>query len=348
MRSKSKRDGIAAICVVFSIAVLAGCQTTRRATAVKNADNQTMDVHVSADPRSLMGSDSTAKTFSDISKQKPGSSVASLQVHAELALIGQMPRAAADHARAILRQDPKNLRAMKTLIKVALVENKPHEAKELCENALAQASQDAEIFSLQGLAQYQLNFPLYAKALWQKAVALDPLYIPALMNLGALYFQFGHTAKAGSYFDKVVAIAPHHLDAQVGRALVISGTGQPERAVANLEEILEKNGDSLLVLENLAVLSRDGLKDYKKSMKFVERTLALKQTDRRSLEWAVGMKQELNKLLATQSKQLSDESLREMASTNTPTSGLQAEQQQVVDSQSSLPNDLLKMEENLK
>lgn len=254
---------------------------------------------------------------------------------------------AATQAKSILSTDLRNLPAMKILIKEALLEKKPHEAIELCENALLIATQDADLYSLQALAQYQLNYPLYAKALWQKALNLDPLHVASLMNLGLLLFQNGHTEKAGAHFDKILAIAPDHLNALTGRALVMSAQGQSERAISMLEEVLRKKGDNALLLENLALISRDRLKDYKLALKYTERLLALKQTDRRTLETAVSLKQDIKRMIAAQNKTLSDESLREMASASPSQSATRAEQE-APQAQQLMSNDLMKMEDFLK
>jgi tetratricopeptide (TPR) repeat protein len=289
--------------------------------AIKSADSSSMIVQVSDDKRSLMWSGQSGakdKSLKDprVPARGTDNSIASLQMHAELALVGNSPKAASENARSILRADFKNVRALKTLIKAALLERNHFEAQTLSESALVLAPQDAEIYSLQGLVQLQLNRPLYAKALWKKSLAIDPLHIPTLMNMGVLMFQHGHMASAGAHFEKVLAVVPQHLDAQVGKALVLSAQGNADSAVVLLESILKKTGENALILENLALISRDRLKDYPRANAYVERTLALGKSDRRVFETAVGMKQELRRLMSSPSKPLNDESLRELAASD--------------------------------
>jgi tetratricopeptide (TPR) repeat protein len=328
------------------------CQTTRRPMAIKSADSSSMTVQVSDDKRSLLWSgQSSAKDVSlkAARAQQKGSenSIASLQMHAELALVGNLPKAASENARSILRADFKNVRALKTLIKAALLEKNYFEAQTLSETAVQLAPQDAEIYSLQGLVQLQLNRPLYARALWKEALAIDPLHIPTLMNMGVMMFQNGHTAIAGAHFDKVLAVVPQHLDAQVGKALVLSAQGNAESAVMQLEGILKKTGENALLLENLALISRDRLKDYPKANAYVERTLALGKSDRRVFETAVGMKQELRRLMSSQNKPLNDESLRELAASGTEQAVSRGEST-VRDNSVPSSTDLSAMEESLK
>lgn len=318
MRKISKTISFVKILLITTPILTAACQTTRLPTAVRSADNSMLLVQVSEDPRSLMWQDGqsekTKPTNASEKNVTATSDSASLQMRAELLLLGRQTASAAEQARTILRRDLRNTRALKTLIKSALMENKLHEASTLAATAMGLAPQDAELYSLEGLTQFRLNHPLYAKALWNKALSLDPLHIPTLMNMGVLLFEHGHTKKAGAHFDRVLAIQPNHLDASVGRALVLSAEGQPEQAVVELEGLMKKTGDNSLILENLAYISRDRLKDYKRAGKYVERTLALKKVDRRSLETAVGLKQELRRLMAAQNTRMSDENLRELAS----------------------------------
>ncbi|NBO38060.1 hypothetical protein EBU99_05710 [bacterium] len=333
------------ITVSACLLTLFGCQTTRLPSAQKSADNTSLLVQVSADQRSLMWTESQSKNIESlVADKRTSTNIAALQMNAELALLGHLTRPAIENAQAILRSDLRQVKAIKTLVKAALIEHKPHEALALCESALAHSPQDAELYSLQGLIQYQLENPLYAKALWNKALSIDPMHIPTLMNVGVLLFQNGHISKAGGHFDRVLAIQPNHLDAQVGRALVMSAQGQAQDAVELLEAVMKKTGDNALILENLAYISRDRLKDLKRASSYVERSLALGKSDRKSLEAAVGMRQELRRMMAAQERRMSDENLRDMAAQSA--NAAVGEQSSV--NSNSASQDLLKMEESIK
>jgi tetratricopeptide (TPR) repeat protein len=351
MRTQNKVPFRLKVAMLTGALVAVGCQTTRLPTAIRSADNSSLLVQVSEDSSSLMWNEGRPKDIEKLSRSagdsKNGHDQNSLQTRAELLLVGHMTRDAAEQARVILKRDLRNVRALKTLIKAALIERRPHEALVLVGNASNLSASDAELFSFEGLAQFQLNNPLYAKALWNKALSLDPNHIPTLMNTGVLLFQNGHSKKAGALFDRVLTIQPQHLDAQVGRALVMSSEGQSEEAVASLDEILKRSGENALVLENLANISRDRLKDYKRAARYVDRTLAMGKVDRRTIETAVGMKQELRRLMATQEKNLSDENLREMASRSPQSNGGTAGEMASTEA-NSMTSDLQKMEDSIK
>lgn len=352
MRMKNKIDASKVLLLSLSLSAAAACQTTRLPTALKNSDHSAMTVQVSDDQRSLMWNNSSAKADSGFSKnsasQRAAADAATLQAHAEMALLGRMTRTAVDNAKSILGTDIRNVRAMKTLIKAALMERKSHEAITLSQTAQSLSPQDPDLFALEGMAQHQLGHVIYAKALWNKTLSLDPLHIPTLMNLGVMLFQNGHINRAGAQFDKVISIVPQHLDAQVGKALVMSAQGQATEAVVELEGILKKTGDNSLVLENLALICRDRLKDYKKAARYVDRALALGKSDRRSTEMAINMKQDLRRLLASQEKQYSDESLREMAAQSAQQSAAAGEAPAANANSQDASSELFRMEESIK
>ncbi|NBW82575.1 hypothetical protein EBR21_12550 [bacterium] len=351
MRTQNRLSSRFTFALLTSALLAVGCQTTRLPTAIRSADNSSLLVQVSEDSSSLMWNEGRPKNIEKLSTSlgdaRNAQDADSLQTRAELLLVGHMTRDAAEQARTILKRDLRNVRALKTLIKAALIERRPHEALVLVGNAASLSASDAELFSFEGLAQFQLNNTLYAKALWNKVLSLDPNHIPTLMNMAVLLFQNGHSKKAGALFDRVLTIQPQHLDAQVGRALVLSSEGQAEEAVASLDEILKRSGDNALVLENLANISRDRLKDYKRAARYVDRTLAMGKVDRRTIETAIGMKQELRKLIAAQEKNLSDENLRELAS-RSPQSNASPAGEMASSETNSVTSDLQKMEDSIK
>lgn len=351
MRHKTGIIRFTLLSLLAASSFLVGCQTTRLPTAVRNADNSALLVQVSEDPTSLIWNGNQRGNKDSLNKMSRSSPSVTdptvLQMRAELLLVGRMSRAAAENARLILRRDIRNVRALKTLVKSALIEKKAHEALALCSTAAEYSPQDAELVSLEGLAQHQLENLVFAKILWSRALTLDPSHIPTLMNLGVFLFQNGHVKKAGAHFDRVLAIQPEHLDALVGRALVLSAEGRGEDAVAGLEAVLKRTGENAFVLGNLALISRDRLKDYKRAAGFVERTLALQGTDRRSLEAALSMKQELRRLMLAQDKQISDENIRSMAE-SVPSSAGASEGDSVSVGSDPAQSEIQKLEESIK
>ena len=336
--------------LIISAFATTGCQTTHAPAVVRSADNKHVEVQISLNRQSLMWDQSlgaeVSKKSSQLSKEKR-SDLNSIRFLGEAALLERNTLGAKEQAKLLLNRDIKNDSAMKLQVKAALIEKKPHAALLLSDNALDISPQDAEIYSLKGLAHSQLGNSIIAKAMWTKALTLDPLNISALMNLGVLFFNSGHVNKAGANFDKVLALVPKHKDALLGKALVHSAQGEAHHALVTLETLSKSFAENPVVLENMANIAKEHLRDYRLAMKYVEKILALKQTDRNSLESAVALKQELKRRLAADEAKMSDESLREMAEVNSSQSALASGQAL---SQMSLDDatELTRLEESVK
>lgn len=336
--------------LLLSTIASTACQTTHAPAVMRSADNKNVEVQISLNKQSLMWDQSlgaeVSKKTQQISKEQR-TDLNSILFLGEAALLERDSRQANEQAKLILNRDVKNSSAIKIQVKAALIDNKPHAALLLCDNALDITPQDAEIYTLKGLAHAQLGHPLIAKAMWNKALSLDPLNIAALMNLGVLLFNSGHVNKAGANFDKVLAIVPHHKDALMGKALVHSSQGEAQRAIQILEEVHKSSAQNPIVLENMAKIAKEHLQDYPLALKYVEKILALKRNDRKSLETAVTLKQDLKRRLVAQETQLSDESLREMAEVSatqsTVASGHALNQSNTDDS-----NEISRLEESIK
>jgi tetratricopeptide (TPR) repeat protein len=167
------------------------------------------------------------------------------------------------------------------------------------------------------------------------------------MNMGVFLFNNGHFKRAGAHFDKVLAVQGEHVDALIGRALVRNAEGNSEEAVAVLEELLKKNGENAFVLSQLAQISREHLKDYNRAARYVERTLALQNNDRRTLEQAISMKQELKRLMESKDKNYSDETLRRMAE-HSSTASNTTESEMSPSQKENSNSDLQRLEETIK
>ena len=53
-----------------------------------------------------------------------------------------------------------------------------------------------------------------ARGLWEKAVADDPYFVSAYLNLGIYWANRGERKKAAGYLDKVMSLDPDHQKAK--------------------------------------------------------------------------------------------------------------------------------------
>lgn len=241
---------------------------------------------------------------------------------AELSFLAGRSEDAAREARALLKRDLKNVEAMKTLLKCSLFQGRLDEALLIANNALGLSPRDPDLFALRGLVHYGLGDTVDAREDWKRGLALNPTHIPSQMNLATLYFQNRFMNLAGSGFERVLAIQPENLDAQVGRALVLNAQGNGADARTRLAAILENHPKNQLVLYNLAMIERDRFQNYEVALKHIERYLELGGQDRTGLERALAHRDALrNLVLAKKTRNLSDDELREMANRTSQAAG---------------------------
>ena len=314
----SSAVSVLAVLAAFSAlgALNIGCATTSPKVVQMSEDGKTFTLQLSRDSRSLMAGKPNKDALdarTELQKRKELSTTL-LNSIAELSLLGGVPDQAAREARLLLKADLKNTGAMKTLIKVSLAQARFEEAVLLANNAIGTSPREADFYCLRGLANYFLDHPLDAREDWKKALTIDPTNIPAQMNLAALYFQNRNIALAGTGFERVIALQPQNLDAQVGRALVTSASGNPEEARRSLHTVLTESPKNPLVLANLAMIERDRFSNYQAALDYTERYLEVAGADRIGVERAVAGREELRQLVAKKAEKLSDAQLRQLAS----------------------------------
>lgn len=316
------------LAIVAVAAILApGCKTTQANVSQVSGDGRQVALQMSRDSKSLLAARGTSDALEarDALLKRTDLSQAMLTSVAELSLIAGKPDEAAKQARAILKKDFRNADAMKVLVKVALVGNRFEEAILVSNNALNIQSRDADLLCLRGLANYMLGHAIEAREDWKKAMEFNPTHVPAQMNLAALYFQTRYVPQAGAIFDKVLAMQPQNLDAQVGKALVLSAQGQDAEARTLLADLLARNPKSPLVLYNLAALEKERFLNFEVALQYTERYLAASTHERQGVERAIAQREELRHLLAQKASKLSDTELRQMASKSSQAVGHGAE-----------------------
>lgn len=292
------------------------CATTKPAVSQLSNDGSQVTVQLSQDKNSLLASKSSTAALKSSEELKKRSNLTTplLNSIAELELIGGKPDEAALQARNQLKKDFKNVDAMKTLVKVSLIKERPEEAILMANNAQSIDPKDPDLFNLKGVAYFMKNEHLSARESWKRALELSATNISAQMNLAALFFLNANFSAAGAGFEKVLAMQPQNLDAQVGKALVLSVQGNAEDARKLLEASLEKNPKSSLLLYNLALIERDRFENNEKSLAYMERHIQTVGKERYGLERAIALREDLKNRISSNGKnRLTDEQLTAIA-----------------------------------
>jgi tetratricopeptide (TPR) repeat protein len=302
------------------LTLLSGCQSSPKAVANIDSKKGLAEVQMSADRESLLSlqsPDSAIQARGRILKADGTLSESLLLTVSELSLLGSDLPKAREIARSRLKKNYNDVEAMNILIRASLAEGKLAEVHLLVDNALAIDSRNPNTLNLKGLALYQQNRLIEARETWKRVLKYDPTHVASMMNLGALYFKNRNISQSAALFERIIALQPGHLDARVGFALVRYSQGEPEQARGMLEKILDNNETSPLVLFNLAVLERDGFRNYTKSLVYMERFVdaaSKVSTARKSLENGLILVSQLKSKIAADKQKLSDADLRSLAS----------------------------------
>ena len=80
-----------------------------------------------------------------------------------------------------------------------------------------------------------------AEQWYQKAVAVDPGYVPALNNLGVVYLHGGKFSDAKDFLEKAIRLKPEYVDPYYNLACLFAMTGEQEQGFRYLRKAISMN-----------------------------------------------------------------------------------------------------------
>lgn len=130
----------------------------------------------------------------------------------------------------------------------------------------------APLYNARGLLQLKWNNLGEALANFQKAVALDPKFVEARLNVGNITLGFRKYDEAEEQFKQVLDLQPSNYEAQIGLGIAQRGLGKLAEAEASYKKSIELDPQRGEAYFNLGVLYKDfhanqakDLKDSKKA-----------------------------------------------------------------------------------
>lgn len=92
--------------------------------------------------------------------------------------------------------------------------------------------------------------------LLQKAIAIDPEYVPAINNLGVRYTRLGRAAEAVEMFERALAIDPHAgmVQSNLAQALIYAGKPAAAETAARRAIELDRSGLQPVYLLGLSLV----------------------------------------------------------------------------------------------
>jgi tetratricopeptide (TPR) repeat protein len=135
-------------------------------------------------------------------------------------------------------------------------------------------SQSAAALSDQALALAQQHRTEEAEKLWQRALALDPNYFPALFNLGYLQFSAGRPAGARPWLERAARANPEDYQARYLLGAVLAGLGERDAGLREWRAALRLQPGNLKLMEVMIVEYEKGLY-YEEAENLARRALDL-------------------------------------------------------------------------
>ncbi|HZX23205.1 MAG TPA: sulfotransferase [Woeseiaceae bacterium] len=108
-----------------------------------------------------------------------------------------------------------------------------------------------EVWSNMGVLYSDMRRPDEAREMYERALAADPAYVPALFNLAGLYEESGEREEALRLYERILGIEPGHGEslARIAHAQRVAGADDP--LVGRLREALAAGGADAIGREAL-------------------------------------------------------------------------------------------------
>ena len=144
--------------------------------------------------------------------------------------------------------------ALRNLSKVLSWAGKRAEADRLALKAIELLPDDVEAQHQAGNAW--LGTGEYEKALaaYQRAIAIDPSYVPSYYGIGLVHTERNEREEAVSWYERALQIAPDFVDARFNLALHYEQLGELEMAEEQYREVARQQPRDATVLNSLAIV----------------------------------------------------------------------------------------------
>lgn len=175
---------------------------------------------------------------------------------------------AVKHVRTALKEDSQNVLAYEVLARVYYDLGRFELAKLVCLTGL-DIAKTADLYNTLGLVHLKQDNVRVALTAFEDALKLDPSYVPAHMNVGAITFNYRDYESSYRHFSEVVKQQPDNLDALLSKAVAARGLDRLDEAEAGYKAVLSKQSGHVGAHYNLGVLYQeytqkleDALREY--------------------------------------------------------------------------------------
>jgi putative PEP-CTERM system TPR-repeat lipoprotein len=203
-------------------------------------------------------------------------------VHAQMGTLQLLKKDLTGARRSFERArslDSVSLEALRGLVQLDLMANRPADARARVEESLAQRPQDTALLLVAGRAYAQLQDFAKAEESLRKAIDADPTSLDAYGALGGLYFAQGRLDQARQELEALIERQPRSVPAHTMVGMILQAQNRPDEALKRYEQTLQIDPRAAVAANNLAYM-------YAEADTNLDTALQLAQTARQQLDRA--------------------------------------------------------------
>lgn len=160
--------------------------------------------------------------------------------------------AAITQYRRLLKRQPGNAVAYFNLALLYKKGKRYPDAISAYEEAIKHGIDDVqEVFSNLGVLYSEMRQPEKAREMYERALDIDPAYVPALFNLAGLFEESGERQRALEWYERILSIDPGHWDSLARLAQARKITDADGRLVESLRRATADASNDPLAREGL-------------------------------------------------------------------------------------------------
>jgi tetratricopeptide (TPR) repeat protein len=178
-----------------------------------------------------------------------------------------------------LRLDQDSRDALSGLVRIDLAEHNVQNARRRLEGPLRRRPKDVPLLTMAGRS-YAIagDLPL-AEATLQKAIGLDPGYLPAYNYLGQIYVRQNRLDEARQRYEAMAKQQPDSVPAHTMVAMLLQVQNRPAEAQARYERILQIDSRSVVAANNLAYMKAESGTDLNQALQLAQTAKSVKPDD---------------------------------------------------------------------
>ncbi len=104
----------------------------------------------------------------------------------------------------------------------------------------------------EGVALYNLGKYSQAIQYYDKVLAVDPHHVNALYNKGVALWKLGNYSRAIQYYNKVLVIQPNYVNALINKGVALYDLGKYQDAIVSYDKVLALNANDVDAKNNIA------------------------------------------------------------------------------------------------